>query len=196
MNRLLHWLSLVAIAISFVACNNEEVDVPRFQYDANGRCYLPNVKQISYAEFLQYAEGNGWNHVSTYEINPDGSVQETDYYEGLEGSSPSDFYFMQDHYSYRYFTCEFGEAFSTHDYQYKVGNLIGYHTMDGTFYTKFQVLSINENELQVVKHLAYRAGENARDIYGLVTFSKMTDEELESYRRAYESYIGQLPPVE
>jgi hypothetical protein len=68
--------------------------------------------------------------------------------------------------------------------------------MDGTFYTKFQVLSINENELQVVKHLGYRAGENARDIYGLVTFSKMTDEELESYRRAYESYIGQLPPVE
>ena len=77
------WVSLVAIVMGFTACNND-ADEPdngsRFAFDTDDRCYLPGVKTITHDEFLKYAAGNGWDHVSTYEINKDGSVKETEYY--------------------------------------------------------------------------------------------------------------------
>ena len=56
MKKLLFWASLVAIVIGFAACNNDDVDVPRFQFDADGRCYWADTKPISHADFLKYAE--------------------------------------------------------------------------------------------------------------------------------------------
>lgn len=83
MKKLQFWASLVAIVIGFAACNNDDVDVPRFQFDADGRCYWADTKPISHADFLKYAEGKGWKQVSSYEIKEDGSVAKTDFFEGL-----------------------------------------------------------------------------------------------------------------
>ena len=40
MKKLQFWASLVAIVIGFAACNNDDVDVLRFQFDADGQ-HLP-----------------------------------------------------------------------------------------------------------------------------------------------------------
>ena len=94
MKKLLFFWSLLAIAIGFTACNNDD---PNFEFDEEGRCFLPNVSPISHATFLKYAEGNGWKHVSTYEINQDGSVQSHDHYRDLTGGGPSSYYFEKGH---------------------------------------------------------------------------------------------------
>jgi hypothetical protein len=190
MKKLLFLASFVAIVMSFVACESENVEAARFQYDANGRCYQSDAQPISYAEFLKYAEGNGWEHVSTHEIDENGRVLEKNYYEGLDGASSHDYYFEKDRYSYDYFSFPYGTMYSTSSYIYQEdGNRIGHiNRFDDSFFTQFQVLSIDENELQVVQYLAYRAGENARNIYGLVTYRKMTDEEREDYLRGYNNY--------
>lgn len=190
MKKLLLLASLVAIVMSFAACNNDDVDVPRFAYDADGRCYQPNAQPISHAEFLKYAEGNGWKHVSTYEIDEKGRVMKKGYYEDLEGASSSDYYFEKDSYSYNNFSFPYGTVYSTTSYIYQEdGNRIGYtNRFDDSFFTQFQVLSIDEHELQVVEYLGFRSGENSRDIFGLVTYQKMTDEERESYLHGYNNY--------
>ena len=148
------------------------------------------AQPISHADFLKYAEGNGWKHVSTYEIDENGRVMKKGYYEGLEGASSSDYYFEKDSYSYNYFSFPYGIVYSTTSYIYQEdGNRIGYtNRFDDSFFTRFQVLSIDEHELQVVEYLGFRSGENSRDIFGLVTYQKMTDEERESYLHGYNNY--------
>lgn len=182
--------SFVAIVMGFAACDGEDVEMPRFQYDENGRCYQPDAQPISYAEFLKYAEGNGWKYVSSYEIDEKGRVLKRGYYENMSGASSNNYYFEKDRYSYEFFSFPWGRAYSTTSYIYQEdGNRIGHiNRFDDSFFTQFQVLSIDENELQVVEYLAYRSGENSRDVYGLVTYRKMTDEECEDYLYGYNNY--------
>ena len=189
------WVSLVAIVMGFTACNND-ADEPdngsRFAFDADNRCYLPGVKTITYDEFLKYAAGNGWDHVSTYEINKDGSVKETEYYTDLDGAVPSDYYFVEDRLAYRYVSLPEGVGFKEIPYIYhEDGNRLGWNDrLDDSFFTQFQILTISENEFKAVEYLAYRAGENGGHIYGLATYAKMDEKQREGFLDGYRDYMS------
>ena len=186
MKRTLLFGSLLAIVISFVACGD---DVPQFEFDAEGRCYMPGVRSISHAEFLKYAEGNGWKHVSTYEINEDGSVEKKEHYKDMVGGGPSWYYFEKDTYvtfaSYDAYPADFRTT-ATYDY-WEDGNRIGYvNRFDDTFFTQFQVLSVSKDKLEVVEHLGVRDGQDGlKDVYGWATYRKMTAEELDACWEEY-----------
>ena len=186
MKRFLLFGSLLAIVISFVACGD---DVPPFEFDTEGECRVPDVRSIPHAEFLKYAEGNGWKHVSTYEIMEDGSVDKREYYEYMVGGGPSGYYFEKD----TYVTFAFYDAYparfrTTAAYDYvEDGNRIGQvNRFDDTFFTQFQVLSVSEDKLEVVEHLGVRDGQDGlEDVYGWVTYRKMTAEELDACWEEY-----------
>lgn len=170
--------SILMTAIAFTACDND--DIPQFQYDENGTCYMPNVKSIPHTEFLKYAENSGWEHVSTHEIYPNGEVEKKDYYDGLIGGGPSTYYFEKDTYTNYFFgSYPIDAAYINNSYTYqKEGNLIGQtNRFTDSFFTQFQVLSINENELKMVEYLGWGGGES-RNIYGLTTYRKMSKEDL------------------
>ena len=182
MKKLLFFWSLLAIAIGFTACNNDDL---KFEFDEEGTCFLPNVSPISHATFLKYAEGNGWKHVSTYEINEDGSVQNHDHYKDLIGGGPSSYYFEKDTYtSYYWLSAYPADAYSEVVYTYSEnGNRIGHiNRFNDNFFTKFQILSINENKLQMIEHIGIRSNRN---IYALTTYKKMSKEELNNYRENF-----------
>lgn len=189
------WMSLVAIAMGFTACNND-ADEPengsRFVFDADNRCYLPGVKTITHDEFLKYAAGNGWDHVSTYEINRDGSVKETEYYSSMEGAAPSDYYFVPERLTCRYLSLPGAFAFKGTPYIYhEDGNRLGWNDrLDDSFFTQFQILTISENEFKAVEYLAYRAGENSGPVYGLATYAKMNETQREGFLDEYRDYTS------
>lgn len=189
------WVSLVAIVMGFTACNND-ADEPdngsHFAFDTDDRCYLPGVKTITHDEFLKYAAGNGWDHVSTYEINKDGSVKETEYYTDLDGVVPSDYYFVEDRLAYRYVSLPEGFGFKEIPYIYREdGNRLGWNDrLDDSFFTQFQILTISENEFKAVEYLAYRAGENGGHIYGLATYAKMDEKQREGFLDGYRDYMS------
>lgn len=185
MKRLVLWMSLLVIAFGLSTCSDE--DMPRFQFNANGECFMPDARNITHEEFLEYAEGNGWQHVSTYEINRDGSVENKSYYEGLDGGGPGSYYFGRETYtSYFWFDAYPALAYMTYPYSYKDGNRIGVtNRLDDRFVTQLQVLSISESEFQSIVLLGIRSGEN---VYGLATYRKMTDEELKEYQEKYIDY--------
>lgn len=178
MKKLLFFWSLLAIAIGFTACNNDD---PNFEFDENGTCFRPNVSPISHATFLKYAGGNGWKHVSTYEINEDGTVQKHNQYEGGSNS----YYFEKDTYtSYYWLNAYPADAYSKVSYTYlEESNQIGHtNRFDDKFFAKFQILSINENKLQMIEYIGIRSN---RDIYALTTYRKMSEKELNNYRENY-----------
>lgn len=182
------WLfgSLLAIVIGFISCGD---DVPQFDMDDEGRWVVPDARPISHAEFLKYAEGNGWKHVSTYEIMEDGSVSRENYYESRDGGGPSGYYFGKDTYvKFAFYGAIPGKFRTTTAYVYlEDGNRIGnVNRFEDTFFTKFQVLSVSKDKLEVVEYLGVISGKDGqRDIYGWTTYRKMTDEELEACQEEY-----------
>lgn len=196
MKKQLFFWSLLAIAINFISCSNHN-DEPEivictgenFRFDENGRCYLPNNPPISFTEFLKYTEGNGWKHVSTHEINPNGTIQKEDYYQDLIGAGPSHLYFERENYTtYAYIDAYPAKAYYITPYTYvENGNFIG-NIPEGTneFHTEFQILSIDENNLQVIEYMGLRGYQDKLvKLYGLVTYKKMTDAELKDYQENY-----------
>jgi len=186
MKRFLLFGSLLAIVFSFLACGD---DLPQFEMDDEGVWGLPDARAITHAEFLKYAEGNGWKHVSTYEIMEDGSVSREERYGNLGGGAPSGYYFEKDTYvNFAFYNAIPGKFRTTAAYVYlEDGNRIGnVNRFDDTFFTKFQVLSISKDKLEVVEYLGVRSNkEGYRDIYGWATYRKMTAEELEACQEEY-----------
>lgn len=193
MKGLFIWTNLVAIVIGMTACNNENVDAPHFLFDDNGRCYLSNVKAISRAEFLKFAEGNGWKHESTYEIKEDGKVSTESFYEG-HSSFPISYCIEED----VFYTCQasnLGDMYDKIAYAYlESRNQIGWtgDRFENSFYAKYQVISIDEKELKMIEYKGIRSWDDPRDMYTLTTYRKMTGEELESFRKGYEEYMTNL----
>lgn len=182
------WLfgSLLAIVFSFLACGD---DLPQFEIDPEDGLIMPDVRPISHAEFLKYAEGNGWKHVSTYEIMEDGSVSRENYYESRDGGASSGYYFEKDTYvNFAFYNAIPGRFRTTAAYVYlEDRNRIGHvNRFTDTFSTQFQVLSVSEDKLEVVEHLGIRGGKDGYiDVYGWATYRKMTAEELEACQEEY-----------
>ena len=190
MKKLLFWASLVAIVIGFAACNNDDVDVPRFQFDADGRCYWADTKPISHADFLKYAEGKGWKQVSSYEIKEDGSVAKTDFFEGLSTGIVGSF-IEKDMFFTSQKTGHVGLLYFENSYVYSEdGNLISFERSDGSLFDKYQVLSIDDHEIKMISNEGLRSWNDARPTYTLTTYQKMTEEEQLAFRKKYDEYMS------
>lgn len=191
MKRLVLWMSLLAIAIGFSTCNDE--DMPRFQFNANGECYMPDARNISHEEFLKHAEGNGWKHVSCYEINEDGKISTKSFYEG-HSTLPIG-YIIEEDVFYTCQTSHLGDMYQKIAYVYlEDRNQIGWtgDHYENSFYAKYQVISIDEKELKMIEYKGIRSWDNPKDMYTLTTYRKMNSEELESFRKGYDEYMNAL----
>ena len=190
MKKLLFLTSFVAIVMGLVACNKDGVDVPRFQFDADGRCYMPDATPISHADFLKYAEGNGWKYVSAYEIKEDGSVSSTDFHEGLSTGILA-FYIEKETFFTSQKSGYLGKTYFLDSYVYaEKGNKISFEKSDGSLFDKYQVLSIDENEIKMISNEGLRSYLDTRPTYTLTTYQKMTSEEIVDFRKKYDEYMS------
>ena len=190
MKKLLFLVSLVMIVMVFATCNDDDVDVPFFLFDVDGRCYLPDSKTISHADFLKYAEEYGWKYVSAYEIKEDGSVPKNDFYEGLY-TGPLGFYVEKDAFFFSQKSGYIGATYSLNSYIYSEnGNKISFEKSDGSLFDKYQVLSIDENEIKMISNEGLRSYSDARPTYTLTTFQKMNDKEQGAFRKKYDEYVS------
>ena len=192
MKKRLFLASLVAVVMGFAACNKEDVDVTRFMFDADGRCYLPNATPISHTDFLKYAEENAWKYVSAYEIKDDGSLSNTDFYKGLSTGILASYIDKE-----AFFTAQksgyIGKTYFLNSYVYSEnGNMISFERSDGSLFDKYQVLSIDENEIKMISNQGLRSYADTRPTYTLTTFQKMTDEEQVAFRKKYDEYVSGL----
>ena len=193
MKKLLFLTSFVAIVMGFVACNKDGVDVPRFQFDADGRCYMPDATPISHADFLKYAEGNAWEYVSAYEIKDDGSVSDTDFHEGLASGIIASYIGSETFFTSQK-SLHLGTIYFLDAYVYsEKGNMISFERSDGSLFDKYQVLSIDGDEIQMISNEGLRSHTDARPTYTLTTFQKMTDEAQAAFRKKYDEYVASLP---
>lgn len=173
MKRLFIWASLVAIVMGFATCNNDDVDAPLFRFDEDGKCYLSKAKAISHTEFLKFAEGNGWKHETTYEINEDGKVSTESFYEG-HSSFPIG-YCIEEDVIYACQASHLGDRYDKIAYTYvEDRNQIGWtgDRFENSFYAKYQVISIDEKELKMIEYKGIRSWDDPRDMYTLTTLSK------------------------
>ena len=190
MKKLLFLTSFVAIVMSFIACNKDDVNMPRFQFDADGKCYTPDATPISHADFLKYAEGNGWKYVSAYEIKEDGNVSNTNFYEGLSTGILASYIEKE-----TFFTSQksgyLGKTYFWDSYVYsEKGNKISFKKSDGSLFDKYQVLSIDEHEIKMISNQGLRSHLDTRPTYTLTTYQKMTSEELVDFRKKYDEYMS------
>ena len=195
MKRLLFLGSLMAIVIVLSACGD---DIPNFKDEEfeveEEKTYLPNAPVISFSDFLKHAKGKGWKHLSSYEINKDGSIEKEEFYEGVDGGGPAQYYFEEKEYiRYSWYSAIPINAYSKVLYTYlEEGNYIGYIPKDSEeFFTQFQVLYIDENILKVVEWNGLKAYKNKyqnieyQNIYTFSTYQKMSEDELKEYQENY-----------
>ncbi len=193
MKKRLFLASLVAIVMSFAACNKEDADVSGFQFDADGNCYLPNAIPISHADFLKYAEGNGWEYVSAYEIKDDGSVSNTDFHDGSSTVILAS-YIKKDAFFTSQKSLHLGTIYFLDSYVYSEnGNIISFERGDGSLFDKFQILSIDEHVIKMISNEGLRSNGDTRPTYTLTTFQKMNTEEQFAFQKKYDEYVSSHP---
>ena len=151
---------------------------------------LPRGKKVSVEQFNRLAVGHAWKHVSTYEIRPDGSVKQKEFYEGMCGGGPVEYYFKTAGQMYRFVGNPPFNPIYRDTYSYKDNRLC---TKDGTD-EYFEILGLDEQYMHVKSHLGFRDGKNdLEEIWGYTTYQKMTEQELEEEWRFYRLRPGDLP---
>lgn len=145
------------------------------------------LSSLSREDFNKNIVGRGWYQGPAYEINPDGKLDSTEYYEDMIGIAPSHYYFDADSLT------EFG-------YQDSNGHLNGglgyvryaytYSEVDhGIYVNGRRVLQINpwgENPygyLMAITLVGVRSDDS--DVYVLSSFKRLTDKELKALRHKY-----------
>ena len=95
------YLFILLAAMTFVACNDDELIPYVFDYGAQlGEDREFNLEKgmqtITSEEFQNIVVGKAWKCLESHYIMGDGSVQEDDYYSKTEGGGPYHFFFEKE----------------------------------------------------------------------------------------------------
>lgn len=183
--NLLGTLSLFFLLIVQSSCCKDD-DNYVFKFDENGECYYPSVQAISTEDFENLVVGFGWRHVSTHEITENGEFLNREYYADLDGGSSSNYFFESNSSVKSYFYADAypanGFITSTYKYMADVNKVVSNSA------TKFQILSVDGDEMKAVEYLAVRAG--GQKIYGYSTYKRMSAQELEQCQKDYPTDLN------
>lgn len=179
------FLALLAV-VAMVACEDNlegksgvetEFD---FAFNEAGECYSVKTKGITQSEFVEKVVGYGWEEESSYEIFDNGNISSKDYWDDMIGGLPIDLYFESDK-CLKAFSWNSGLAPLDGQYGYYTWNFIFDNTriiLDGdrSRYL-YLILTVTEDTMVCIEKLG-------KD-YALVTFKRMTAEELEAKQQKY-----------
>lgn len=175
------------LLVIHASCSNDD-DFLTFKFNENGECYYPSASVISAERFEETVVGYGWKHVSTHEIGQDGECMKEEYYAGLDGASPSYYYFESaaSLKTYMHVDAYPVNGFRTSAYKYIDANRVVVNNQ----HMILQILSVDKDLLKAVEYLGVRAG--GTKIYGYVTYKRMAEQELAECQKSYPVDLSDL----
>ena len=183
------WISL-GMLLALVVCSScgDDDEFPTFKFDGDGTCYYPSVGAISKESFEKTVVGYGWKHVSTHEIAENGECLKEEYYAGLDGASPSYYYFetTASLKTYMYVNAYPVNGFRTSAYEYMDANRVVVNNR----HVILQILSVDKDLLKALEYLGVRA--DGIKVYGYVTYKRMTEQELQECQKSYPVDLSNL----
>lgn len=176
-------------AVAFASCNKEDI-YPTFSFDENGECYIPDISNISMEEFKSSVVGYGWKHVITHEIGSDGKCSTKDYYEGLDGGGPSQYYFESSESLKEYIYADAipAHGYFTYAYEYENGNRV---SNNGNLVMR--IVSLKGDVMKIIDYLGIRA--DGVKIYGYSTYRRMSSGELTEVQNAYPTDLSSIKNI-
>ena len=134
---------------------------------------LPEQERLTAADFARYAVGFGWKCAEAHKMETPGRYDIADYFGG-GGPGEADNYFIAADTLTRYTPAKGGQqgAKESMRYAYRAN---GFYVATGPS-TGFHVLSVNDQEMRIVKQMPSADGSQPVSLY--CVYRKMTDDEL------------------
>lgn len=185
---------VLGILLGLIVCSScgDDDEFPTFKFDEDGMCYYPSVSAISKESFGETVVGYGWKHVSTYEVGENGECLKQEYYAGLNGVGPHHRYFESPSSlkTYMYVDAYPVNGFRTSAYEYMDANRV----VADNQHVILQIISVDKDVLKVLEYLAVRA--DGTNVYGYVTYKRMTEQELKECQKAYPVDLANLQTLD
>lgn len=147
----------------------------RYDLDTFNELYpaLPEQERLTAADFARYAVGFGWKCAEAHKMETPGRYDIADYFGG-GGPGEADNYFIAADTLTRYTPAKGGQqgAKESMRYAYRAN---GFYVATGPS-TGFHVLSVNDQEMRIVKQMPSADGSQPVSLY--CVYRKMTDDEL------------------
>lgn len=161
----------------------DTLDVPyRFGF-VGGECVVLSGDSVSQTDFLSRVAGYGWKWVSTNEIRLDGIVKGKDFWTAMVGAGPGAYFFDVDSVTEFYWSDALpGKCYHTDSTRFS--NSVIYAYRQENWCTYMTLLEIKGDELWLMQAVGYLSAED-RNVYVLEKYQRMTDDELEFYRKNY-----------
>ena len=168
----------LAVSLLITGCSSWDSEDVKFRQDENGDWILFDVERISKSKFDQLVVGYGWKYFESHEIGKDGKCIEKEFYEGLNGGGPSEYFFTKDtltsFFSYvGLYSCYKERSFL---YREEDNRII----MEDDV-LKFQIVNVDNRFLYVIESYG------SKFLYAI--YEKMTEEELMECREVYSKNI-------
>lgn len=180
------FLALLAV-VAMVGCNENLEETQGiatkfdFAFDVEGVCYSKSTEGITDAEFAEMVVGYGWENVSTYEIFANGNISTKDYWDYMIGGAPVDLYFESDKVLRIFQYLDGAPGGLENKYGYWKRDIIFDSSRiifdgDRSRY-KYLILTVSDDTMVCISKQSKG--------YHLVTFKRMTAEELETKLQKY-----------
>lgn len=166
----------------------------KYTIDADGFCVLEGQKPLTAAEIASSVTGYGWKTVGTYEVEDNGHLSKTDYWQDRVGGSPTDYWFESSSNLTSYFSVDAVPASCyrnlTWSYDAQKG-FIMYDTSNSTASDLtsqyMQVLKIGESHGKTLMYTMQKLGylSDGTNRFGMIVYQRMTDKELDDMKRNY-----------
>lgn len=161
----------------------DTLDVPYKFGFVEGECVVLSGDSVSKSDFLSQVAGSGWKWVSTNEIRIDGTVKGKEFWSGMAGSGPGAYFIDVDSVVRFYRSDALHSKCCYTDSTRFINSVIEAYRREN-WDTYMTLLEIKGNELWLMQLIGY-SGAEGRNIYALEKYQRMTDDELEYYRRNY-----------
>lgn len=146
-----------------------------FSFNKKGECFLKGEKRISEKEFKKLIHSSGWMWYSSNIINQDGKLEHKDYYNGIIGVSPMNYYFSENNKCTTFF---FSSAYGKnvkYDYEYEYNENNNKLTIKGL--GCFKIVRINLYEIWVINQIGVK--ENNLPQYAFTIYNRVDENELQ-----------------
>lgn len=172
---------MIAMLTLVTSCRNDDYNGPRFKFDAEGYCYLPDAPFVSSADFQKYLVGYAWilKYNECKPINEKGELYE-EKYESLGSGTHVQFFADDSITRYAHSGKYLGYGKISYNYSEEKGIL------ELEFYKHkeiFRILAISENELIATWQI--KDINNQIKSYKYNIYKKLTDDKFQYYKDVY-----------
>lgn len=203
------WIFLMAMLsiVSFTGCDMTEepsgpVTVIDYEFDRtyiinnDGCCVFKGLKPVNAADIENKVKGYGWKVIGMYKVQDNGRLSQTDYRKTVDNCGYVDYWFESDGHLIGFHHGDTdGKFYNKTEWFYDtVSGFIMRGSASQSMQSRYmQVLLLTKTESNYLQmHTMQKLGDatdengNLKPFYGMVIYQRMTDNELEETKKAYD----------